>query len=134
LHGSGVGKLLGEVRKAYAAAMRDLSTPELTTCLEDAVSRHQHPLVGGRRIKLRYAHQGGRNPPIIVIHGNQTNKVKTSYQRYLINHFRKAFRLQGTPIRVEFRSGKNPYAGKRNKLTPRQEKKRERLRKRTRKR
>ncbi|MCZ6559977.1 MAG: ribosome biogenesis GTPase Der [Gammaproteobacteria bacterium] len=134
LHGTGVGKLLGEVRKAYAAAMRDLSTPELTACLEDAVSRHQHPLIGGRRIKLRYAHQGGRNPPIIVIHGNQTSKVKTSYQRYLINHFRKVFRLQGTPIRIELRSGKNPYAGKRNKLTPRQEKKRERLRKRTRKR
>ncbi len=134
LRGTGVGKLLGDVKKAYAAAMRDLSTPELTTCLEDAVSRHPHPLVGGRRIKLRYAHQGGRNPPIIVIHGNQTNKVKASYQRYLINHFRKAFRLQGTPIRVELRSGKNPYAGKRNKLTPRQEKKRERLRKHTKRR
>ncbi len=129
LHGNGVGKLLGEVRKAYAAAMRDLSTPELTACLEDAVTRHPHPLVGGRRIKLRYAHQGGRNPPIIVIHGNQTAKVKATYRRYLINHFRKVFRLKGTPIRVEFRSGKNPYAGRRNKLTPRQEKKRERLRK-----
>ncbi len=129
LHGTGVGGLLGEVKKAYSAAMRELATPALTDCLEDAVSRHSHPLVGGRRIKLRYAHQGGKNPPIIVIHGNQTDKVKTSYRRYLINHFRKTFHLQGTPIRIEFRSGKNPYAGKRNKLTPRQEKKRERLRK-----
>ena len=129
LHGTRVGDLLGEVQKAYAAAMRDIPTPALSATLEDAVMRHPPPLVGGRRIKLRYAHQGGKNPPIIVIHGNQTQRVKASYRRYLINHFRKAFKLEGTPIRVEFRGGDNPYAGKKNKLTPRQEKKRERLKK-----
>ncbi|MBK1717268.1 ribosome biogenesis GTPase Der [Thiocystis violacea] len=120
LHGSGVGLLLDEVDKAYANATRNLSTPELTRLLEAAVTEHQPPLVRGRRIKLRYAHQGGRNPPIIVIHGNQTEDVPESYRRYLINRFRKALDLLGTPLRLEFKSGSNPYEGKRNQLTARQ--------------
>jgi GTP-binding protein len=127
LHGSGVGHLLEAVDQAYAAATIDLKTPELTRILEDAVSEHQPPLVRGRRIKLRYAHQGGRNPPIIVIHGNQTADVPAAYQRYLMNRFRNVLRLRGTPLRIEFRTGGNPFAGKRNKLTDRQQKKRGRL-------
>ncbi len=122
LHGSGVGHLFKSVNAAYNAAMMDISTPNLTRILEDAVSQHQPPLVRGRRIKLRYAHQGGRNPPVIVIHGTQTDSVPGSYKRYLTNIFRKVFKLHGTPIRVEFRSPDNPFAGRRGtKLTPRQE-------------
>jgi GTP-binding protein len=127
LHGSGVGHLLKAVDAAYAAAMSDFKTPELTRILEEAVAEHQPPLVHGRRIKLRYAHQGGRNPPIIVIHGNQTAQVPAAYQRYLMNRFRSVLRLRGTPLRIEFKSGANPYAGKRNKLSDRQVRKRGRM-------
>jgi len=126
-HGTGVGELMVAVRAAYRAAMRELPTQELTRTLEQAVTVHQPPLVRGRRIKLRYAHQGGRNPPIVVIHGNQTQHVPAAYRRYLENHFREVFRLEGTPLRVEFRTDENPYAGKRNVLTPRQVRKRQRL-------
>jgi GTP-binding protein len=126
-HGSGVGELLGSVNEVHAAAMREMATPALTRVLEAAVESHQPPLVRGRRIKLRYAHQGGRNPPVIVIHGNQTDHVPDAYRRYLVNVFREAFDLQGTPVRVAFRSEENPFAGKRNPLTPRQVRKRKRL-------
>ncbi|MEJ2508959.1 MAG: ribosome biogenesis GTPase Der [Gammaproteobacteria bacterium] len=127
LHGTGVGDLFGSVRRAYTSAMRKFSTPELTRLLESLVTAHQPPLVRGRRIKLRYAHQGGQNPPLIVIHGNQTERVPDAYRRYLMNAFRKHFRLQGTPVRIEFKTGKNPYEGRRNTLTPRQEAKRKRM-------
>jgi GTP-binding protein len=126
-HGSGVGELLAAVRSAFDAAMRDLPTPELTRALEQALVAHQPPLVRGRRIKLRYAHQGGRNPPVIVIHGNQTQHVPDAYRRYLENHFRRWFGLEGTPLRIELRTDENPYAGRRNSLTPRQVRKRRRL-------
>ena len=118
LHGTGVGDLMTSVNHAYVAANRELSTPELTHVLEAAVTQHQPPLVRGRRVRLRYAHQGGRNPPAIIIHGNQTEEVPHSYRRYLENTFREAFDLYGTPVRIEFRTGKNPYAGRRKKLTP----------------
>jgi GTP-binding protein len=118
LHGSGVGELMASVNKAYRAATRELSTPELTRVLDAAQVQHQPPLVSGRRIRLRYAHQGGRNPPVIVIHGNQTEDVPDTYRRYLANTFRDAFDLYGTPVRVEFRTGGNPYDKKRKKLTP----------------
>jgi GTP-binding protein len=134
LHGTGVGHLLAAVDAAYAAATSDLKTAELTEILEVAVAEHQPPMVNGRRIKLRYAHQGGRNPPIIVIHGNQTAKVPAAYQRYLVNRYRKVFDLRGTPLRIEFKTGENPYAGRRNKLTERQQKKRGRLMKHVRRR
>ena len=127
LHGSGVGKLLVAVRRAYEASMREMPTPELTRVLEAALQAHQPPLVRGRRIKLRYAHQGGRNPPVIVIHGNQVEHVPDAFRRYLVNTFREAFRLYGTPVRVEFRSDPNPFAGRRNVLSERQIKKRRRL-------
>lgn len=127
LHGSGVGHLLDEVDQAYANATRDLPTPLLSRLLEEAVSEHQPPLVGGRRIKLRYAHQGGRNPPIIVIHGNQTEHLPDSYRRYLINRFRGALQLDGTPLRIELKGGTNPFQGRRNPLTERQIRHRRRL-------
>ncbi|MDH3337980.1 MAG: ribosome biogenesis GTPase Der [Gammaproteobacteria bacterium] len=127
LHGTAVGDLLPAVERAFRAATRDLSTTELTRELESAVTAHPPPLVRGRRIRLRYAHQGGRNPPVIVIHGNQTEHVPEAYRRYLINRFRKAFKLKGTPVRLSFKTSKNPFKGRRNKLTPRQESKRKRL-------
>jgi len=126
-HGSGVGRLPEAANQAIAHATRDLGTPELTRILEEAVQRHPPPLVRGRRIKLRYAHQGGRNPPIIVIHGNQTAAVPHAYRRYLINCFRHRLGLTGTPLRLEFHTGTNPYAGRRNRLTPSQQRKRARL-------
>jgi GTP-binding protein len=127
LHGTGVGHLYQSVDKAYRAATEKFSTNFLTKILEDAVATHQPPLVRGRRIKLRYAHPGGHNPPIIVIHGNQTEDVPNHYVRYLEKTFRQALDLHGTPIRIEFKSGDNPYAGKRNKLTPRQVEKKRRM-------
>jgi len=127
LHGSGVGELMESVEAAYEAAMRTLPTPELTRVLEAAMKQHQPPLVRGRRVKLRYAHQGGRNPPVIVIHGTQAERTPEDYRRYLSNSFRKAFDLKGTPLKVEFRSETNPFAGRRNELTPRQKKSRKRL-------
>jgi len=127
LHGSGVGHLLKAVNRAYANAARKLDTPELNRILQQAVTEHPPPLSRGRRIKLRYAHQGGRNPPIIVIHGNQTEALPSSYKRFLSNRFREVLGLDGTPIRLEFKTGENPYQGRRNKLTERQQRKRDRL-------
>ena len=127
LHGTAVGDLLPAVERAYAAATRDMSTTDLTRELESAVTAHPPPLVRGRRPRLRYAHQGGRNPPVIVIHGNQTERLPEAYRRYLINRFRKAFKLKGTPVRLSLKTSDNPYKGKRNKLTPRQVQKRKRL-------
>ena len=126
LHGSGVGEMMQSVREAHAAAMRELPTPELTRVLEAAIRQHQPPLVRGRRIRLRYAHQGGRNPPVIVVHGAQANRTPEDYRRFLMNSYREAFSLWGTPVRVEFRSEDNPFAGRRNKLTPRQRRTRQR--------
>ncbi len=133
LHGTAVGDLLPAVERAYKAAMRDMSTTELTRELEAAVTAHPPPLVRGRRIRLRYAHQGGRNPPVIVIHGNQTERLPEAYRRYLVNRFRKAFKLKGTPVRLQFKTSDNPFRGRRNKLTPRQERKRKRMLKHVRK-
>jgi GTP-binding protein len=127
LHGSGVGDLFPYIQKAYTSAMCELPTPRLTDILERAVQEHQPPLVRGRRIKLRYAHQGGRNPPVIVIHGNQTERVPATYKRYLVKAFREALKLTGTPIRIEFKTGDNPYKGRKNKLTGRQQKRKQRL-------
>lgn len=109
LHGTGVGNLFAGVNQAYHAAHKKLTTSRLTKVLQDAVTDHQPPLVSGRRIKLRYAHAGGHNPPVIVIHGTQAKKLPVSYQRYLMNYYRNVLRLQGTPIRIELREGENPY-------------------------
>ncbi|MGA2024545.1 MAG: ribosome biogenesis GTPase Der [Steroidobacteraceae bacterium] len=109
-HGTGVGELARDAVRGYDAAMREMPTPALTRTLERALEAHQPPLVRGRRIKLRYAHQGGRNPPRIVIHGNQTNAVPEAFRRYLANVYREAFDLFATPVAIDFRTDANPYA------------------------
>jgi GTP-binding protein len=108
--GKGLGPLMRSVNAAHAAAMARLSTPKLTRAMIAAVARQQPPLSGRFRPKLRYAHQGGVNPPRIIIHGNSLDRLPDSYKRYLENYFREAFKLAGTPMRIEFRTGRNPYA------------------------
>ena len=127
LRGTGLRELMRQVDDCRKAAFADLSASRLTRELERAVEHSAPPLVRGRRIKLRYAHQGGSNPPVIVVHGNQTDLVPASYRRYLAGRFRSAFNLVGTPLRIEFRTGDNPFKGRRNPLTPRQQRRRKRL-------
>jgi GTP-binding protein len=109
LAGTGIGALMKSVDAAYQAAMARLPTPRLTRMLQAALARQQPPRAGRVRPKMRYAHQGGANPPRIVVHGNALEHVPDSYRRYLERFFRDAFKLQGTPLKVEFRSGRNPY-------------------------
>lgn len=127
LHGSGVGNMFDSIHRIYDSAHKDIPTPVLTRELENAIEKFEPPLVRGRRIKLRYAHMGGHHPPTIIIHGNQTESLPNHYQRYLVNHFRKTFDLVGTPIRIILKTGVNPFAGRVNKLTPRQQRKKTRL-------
>lgn len=127
LHGSGVGNLFESVQEAYASATKRINTSLLTEIMDMAQADHQPPLVRGRRIKMKYAHAGGYNPPVVVIHGNQVKDMPESYKRYLMNYYRKALQVMGTPIKVEFREGSNPFEGKKNKLTVSQQRKRKRL-------
>jgi GTP-binding protein len=127
LHGTGVGELLPLVREAYNAAHQSFSASMLTSLLEKAVTAHPPPMVHGRRIKLRYAHSGGQNPPKIIIHGNQTSALSRDYKKYINNFYRKALGLTGTPIQIIYRTGTNPYQGKKNTLTSRQVVKKQRL-------
>lgn len=116
-HGTGVGDLYPSIRRAYDSAMIRVPTSRLNQLLADAVEQHQPPLVSGRRIKLRFCHMGGHNPPLFVIHGNQTESVPKDYKRYLENVFRKALKLQGTPVHLEFKTSDNPFKDRVNKLT-----------------
>jgi GTP-binding protein len=125
-HGTGIKPLLKSVDTAFAAAMAKLPTPRLTRVLQDAVEQQQPPRDGRFRPKMKYAHQGGSNPPIVVIHGSGLSGVKTPYKRYLENTFRKAFKLKGTPMRIELKSSVNPYEGKRKPLTEKQDAQRRR--------
>lgn len=134
LHGSGVGTLFKDIRLGYMAATQKFSTPKLTRLLQDISSAHPPPLVQGRRVKLRYAHAGGHNPPIIVIHGNQLHALPASYKRYLTNAFSEKLQLVGTPLKVEFKMGVNPYKDKKNKLSERQLQRKKRLMKHVKKR
>ena len=118
LKGSGVNDLFKSVNRAYASAFAKFQTPRLTRLLEVAVQQHQPPLKSGRRIKLRYAHQGGMNPPVIVVHGTQASKTPVAYQRYLVNQFMKSLHLFGTPLRLELRDGENPFAKKKKRVKP----------------
>lgn len=127
LHGSGVGNLFESIHEAYESATRRVSTALLTRIMKMAEEEHQPPLIRGRRVKMKYAHAGGYNPPIVVIHGNQVAELPDSYKRYLMNYFRRTLQVMGTPIRIQFKEGANPYAGKKNKLTPTQLRKRKRL-------
>jgi len=112
LKGQGLDGLFRSVDGAYAAAMAKLATPKLTRALLDAVARQAPPRHGAFRPKMRYAHQGGMNPPLIVIHGNALDSIGDSYRRYLEHTFREVFRLQGTPLRIQFNTSENPYAAK----------------------
>jgi GTP-binding protein len=115
------------IERPYASATREFGSAELTRALEKAYATHQPPLIRGHAPKLRFAHPGGTNPPTVVIHGSRTKHIADGYRRYLENFFRKRFKLEGTPIRIEFRENENPFAGKKNELTERQVKKRRRL-------
>ena len=108
--GKGVGPVLKSVREAFASAMVKLPTPRLTRTLQMAVERQQPPRAGVVRPKLRYAHQGGVNPPLIVVHGTALRHVPDAYRRYLERFFAEAFQLRGTPLRIQFKAGANPYA------------------------
>ncbi|NQY63115.1 MAG: ribosome biogenesis GTPase Der [Alteromonadaceae bacterium] len=122
LHGTGVGHLYESVEEAFISATKRISTSMVTKVLDMAVYDHQPPMHQGRRIKLKYAHAGGYNPPIIVIHGNLAKKLPSSYKRYLMNYYRKSLKIMGTPIRIQFRETSNPFAGKK-KLTFTEQKK-----------
>lgn len=112
LHGSGVGNLFDSVNEAYTSATKKLSTPILTRLLEKALVTHSPPLVHGRRVKLRYAHAGGQNPPVIVIHGNQVDALPESYRKFLAHYFISKLNLYGTPVQIQFKANINPYAKK----------------------
>lgn len=127
LHGTGVGHLFESVQEAYASATKRINTSMLTRIMKLAQDDHQPPMVRGRRVKMKYAHAGGYNPPVIVIHGNQVNDLPDSYKRYLMNYFRKSLQTMGTPIRIEFREGANPFEGKKTQLTLAQQRRRKRM-------
>lgn len=109
LHGSGVGLILKDVKQAFKSANKKMPTPMLTKLLQGFVAKNQPPLSKGRIIKLRYAHQGGSNPPVIIIHGNQVDKLPENYKRFLINSYIEELQLKGTPLKIEFKSSKNPF-------------------------
>jgi GTP-binding protein len=127
IHGSGVGNLFDSIDEAYASANMKFSTPQVNKILREAVLAHNPPMISGRRIKLRYAHAGGHNPPLIIIHGNQVNSLPDAYRRYLSSTYQHRLKLVGTPVRVEFKSGENPYRHKKNILTDKQVQKKKRL-------
>ncbi|HEY4090300.1 MAG TPA: ribosome biogenesis GTPase Der [Luteibacter sp.] len=127
LHGSGMRELMRAVVRAHTAATKELSSSDLTRTLEKAYESYQPPLVRGHAPKLRYAHPGGHNPPTIVIHGSRTKHIAPAYRRYLENFFRKRYKLEGTPIRIDFRDGENPFAGKKNVLSASQARSRQRM-------
>jgi GTP-binding protein len=127
LHGSGVGLLLDDIREIHTAGTFDVSTALLTRLLTRLVEAHPPPSVRGRPIKLRFAHKAGDHPPRIAVHGNQTSSLPASYIRYLSNGFREALHLIGNPVVLEFRTSENPFAGRKNELTRRQQQRRKRV-------
>ena len=127
LHGSGLRELMRAIVRAHSSATRELGSSDLTRTLERAYESYQPPLVRGHAPKLRFAHPGGSNPPTIVIHGSRTKHIAPAYRRYLENFFRQRYKLEGTPIRIDFRDGDNPFAGKKNVLTEGQQRKRQRM-------
>lgn len=129
LRNHGIGDIFKFIQEAYVAANLKVNTSMLTKILHMAGHSHQPPLVGGRRVKLKYAHSGGHNPQIIVVHGNQVRDLPESYKKYLNNYYRKTLNIVGSPIILKFEEGRNPYAGKRNKLTRSQLRKKKRMQK-----
>ncbi|QDF66503.1 ribosome biogenesis GTPase Der [Shewanella sp. SNU WT4] len=126
LHGTGVGHLFESINEAYDSATKRVGTAMLTRIMQMAQDDHQPPMVNSRRVKLKYAHAGGYNPPIVVIHGNQVNKLPDSYKRYMMNYYRRSLKVVGTPIQLRFHEGANPFEGKIDKLTMSQERRRKR--------
>ncbi len=116
LHGTGVGDLYPSIHRAYDSATLKVSPAKLTQILNDATDNHAPPKVAGRMIKMRYAHMGGQNPPTIVIHGNKVDKTPADYRRYLENVFRKVYKLEGTPIKIEFKTSENPFEGRKSQV------------------
>ena len=129
LHGTAVGDLYKSINTAYDSANKKLPTNRLNQLLQDAVADHAPPMVNGRRIKLRYAHAGGQNPPTIVIHGKQTSKLPGHYSRYLEKTFRKSLKLEGTPVRIELRSDENPFVKGEENLNQKQVARKRRIQK-----
>jgi len=129
LHGSGLKELYRAVKEAWRSATIDMPTPELTRILLKAYEAHQPAMSQGRSPRLRFAHAGGNCPPRIIIHGNRTDAIQPSYKRYLENVFIRHFKLRGTPLQIDFRTGENPYKDNKNTLTSRQVAKRKRLKK-----
>lgn len=129
LYGTGVGDLYKSIHTAYDSARKKLTTSKLTQLLQDAVTDHAPPIINGRRIKLRYAHAGGQNPPTIIIHGKQTDKLPAHYSRYLEKTFRRVLKLEGTPVRIELRSDANPFVKKEANLTQQQIARKRRIKK-----
>ncbi|MDN4503600.1 ribosome biogenesis GTPase Der [Alteromonadaceae bacterium BrNp21-10] len=127
LHGTGVGNLFDSVQEAYQSATNRVGTAMLTRIMEMAQDDHNPPMVRGRRVKMKYAHAGGYNPPVIVIHGNQVNDLPDSYKRYMVNYYRKSLKAMGTPIKVEFREGANPFEADKSELSLTQQRNRHRL-------
>ncbi|MCW8347540.1 MULTISPECIES: ribosome biogenesis GTPase Der [Vibrio] len=127
LHGTGVGHLFESVQEAYKSATTRVGTSVLTRIMKMATDDHQPPMVRGRRVKLKYAHAGGYNPPIVIVHGNQVKELPDSYKRFLMNYYRRALEIMGTPIRIQFQNSENPFEGKSNKMTLSQERKHKRL-------
>ncbi len=127
LHGTGVGHLYESVKEAYESATKRISTSMLTRIMQMAQEDHQPPMVRGRRVKLKYAHAGGYNPPIVVVHGNLVNSLPSSYKRYLMNYYRKSLEMMGTPIRIQFQSSENPFEEKGGKMTLSQARQHKRL-------
>lgn len=129
MHGTGVGDLYKSITKAFDSAKKKLSTNQLTKILERAVTDHAPPVINGRRIKLRYAHPGGQNPPTIVVHGKQTKKLPAHYSRYLEKTYRNMLKLEGTPIRIELRSDENPFTKDEKDLNQKQVARKRRIKK-----
>ncbi|MFC4951897.1 ribosome biogenesis GTPase Der [Acinetobacter puyangensis] len=119
LHGTGVGELYPSIHRAYESANLKVTPAKLTQILSDATEQHQPPMIQGRRIKMRYAHMGGQNPPTIVIHGNKVDKTPADYRRYLENVFRKVYKLEGTPVRIDFKTAENPFEGRKSQIDER---------------
>ncbi|MFP6843486.1 MAG: ribosome biogenesis GTPase Der [Acinetobacter sp.] len=119
LHGTGVGDLYPSIHRAYDSSHLKVSPAKITQILNDATEAHQPPMISGRRIKMRYAHMGGQNPPTIVVHGNKVDKTPADYRRYLENVFRKVYKLEGTPVRIEFKTSENPFEGRKTQMDER---------------
>jgi len=119
LHGTGVGEMYPSIHRAYDSSHLKVSPAKLTQILNDATEAHQPPMISGKRIKMRYAHMGGQNPPTIIVHGNKVDKTPADYRRYLENVFRRVYKLEGTPVRIDFKTSENPFEGRKSQMDER---------------